>query len=67
MTPTCRHCGKTFPPDRQQPGETWTQYMRRRLPAKVIRAAEERRAREVLLWRWPRVAVMKTEYRRRRR
>lgn len=55
------------PRDQWREGETWSQYVRRLVGPKVMRAAEERRDRAKLTWRWPAIVRVKTSYDRRRR
>ncbi|WP_147268647.1 hypothetical protein [Sphaerisporangium album] len=50
----------------QRPGESWGQWIHRLFP-KQCAAAELRLTRSELLYRWPRVNVVKATYRRRRR
>jgi hypothetical protein len=54
------------PGEEWQPAETWSQWMRRIVPVKVVADAERRLDREQLLWRWPAVVRVKSEYDRRR-
>ncbi|MEV0616146.1 hypothetical protein AB0I81_22725 [Nonomuraea sp. NPDC050404] len=55
------------PRDRWREGEPWGEYVRRLLGSKLINAALQRRNRDLLLWRWPAVVRVKSEYDRRRR